>query len=205
MNESIDLKKLERKAFVSYHQDGLLDLFVGALLLAWGLTMEPPLTGMAGVWFVVLFPFLLLARRRLTYPRLGYAQFTRERRNRRRIVVLFTMTALLGLLVAFLWSNQSFPGLRDWLHRYIVIFFGGLIAAVLLFKAGISGIRRLYLYALVILVSFAAAQWSPRVRFQVSFIVSGAVILVSGTIVLTRFLRLYPVRKEETAHAEEEG
>ena len=68
----------------------------------------------------------------------------------------------------------------------------------------ISGIRRLYLYAVVILISFAAAQWSS-VRFQHSFIVSGAVILVSGAVVLTRFLRRYPVRQEETAYAEEEG
>jgi len=34
MSESLDIKKLERKAFVSYHQDGLWDLFVGALLVA---------------------------------------------------------------------------------------------------------------------------------------------------------------------------
>ena len=204
MNENIDLKKLERKAFVSYHQDGLLDLFLGALLAAWGLTMETALTGMAGVWFVVLFPVFLLARRRITYPRLGYAQFTKDRRNRRKLTALFTVTALMGLMAAFLWSSQSFPGLRDWLHRYIVIFFGGLIAAVLLFKAGISGVRRLYLYAAVILAAFAASQWSS-VRFQYSFIVSGAVILVSGAVVLARFLRRYPVRQEETVHAEEQG
>ncbi len=204
MNENIDLKKLERKAFVSYHQDGLLDLFLGALLAAWGLTMETTLKGMAGVWFVVLFPIFLLARRRITYPRLGYAQFTKDRRNRRKLTALFTVTALLGLMVAFLWSSQSFPGLRNWLHRYIVIFFGGLIAAVLLFKAGISGVRRLYFYAAVILAAFASAQWSS-IRFQYSFIVSGAVIFVSGVVVLARFLRRYPVRQEETAHAEEQG
>jgi len=204
MKESLDLNKLERKAFVSYHQDGLVDLFLGALLLSWGLTMETMLGGMGGVWFVVFFPILLLARRRITYPRLGYARFTRDRRNRRSLAALFTATALLGLLVAFLWSSQSFPGLRDWLHRSIEIFFGGLIAAVLLFKAGISGIRRLYLYAAVILISFAAAQWHT-VPIQYSFIVSGAVILVSGAVVLARFLRRYPVRQEETAHAEEKG
>jgi len=204
MSESLDLNKLERKAFVSYHQDGLLDIFLGTLLAAWGLTMETMLRGMGGIWFVVFFPILLLARRRITYPRLGYARFTRERQNRRRMAVLFTLTALLGLMVAFLWSNQSFPGLRDWLHRYIVIFFGGLIAAVLLFKAGISGIKRLYLYAAVILISFAAAQWSPF-PIQYSFIISGAVILAGGAVVLVRFLRRYPVRQEETAHAEEEG
>jgi hypothetical protein len=203
MNENIDLKKLEHKAFVSYHQDGLVDLFIGTLLLFWGLTMETMLKGIGGVWFVVFLPILLLARRRITYPRLGYARFSRERQNRRKMAVLFTLTALLGLLVAFLWSSQSFPGLRAWLHRYIEIFFGGLIAGVLLFKTLISGIRRLYLYAAVILISFAAAQWSP-VPIQYSFIISGAVLLISGAVVLTRFLRRYPVRQEEMVHAEEE-
>jgi len=191
MSESLDIKKLERKAFVSYHQDGLWDLFVGALLVAWGLTLGTHLTGMGGIWFVILFPALLAAKRRITYSRLGYAQFSRERRDRRKMVALLSVTALLGLLVAFLWTSRSFPGLRDGLHRYIEIFFGGLIAAVLIFKAVISGIRRLYLYAAVVLISFAAAQWYP-VRIQYSFIVSGAVILLAGVVVLTRFLRAYP-------------
>ena len=33
MSEKVDLKELERKAYTSYHQDGLIDLF-GILFLA---------------------------------------------------------------------------------------------------------------------------------------------------------------------------
>jgi hypothetical protein len=37
MNEAIDLEQLERQAFLSFHQDGLLDLCLGAVLLQLGI------------------------------------------------------------------------------------------------------------------------------------------------------------------------
>jgi len=33
MEQKINLKELERKAFISYHQDGLVDIGLGIILL----------------------------------------------------------------------------------------------------------------------------------------------------------------------------
>ena len=37
MVNKIDLKEIERKAYLSYHQDGLLDIFIGMFIFAFGL------------------------------------------------------------------------------------------------------------------------------------------------------------------------
>ncbi len=37
MNKKINLKEIERKAYTSYHQDGLVDVSIAFVILAFGL------------------------------------------------------------------------------------------------------------------------------------------------------------------------
>ena len=48
MDQKINLKQLERKAFISYHQDGLLDIGIGMILLVGALssTLHPGFPGL---------------------------------------------------------------------------------------------------------------------------------------------------------------
>ncbi len=190
MMENIDLKRMERKAYMSYHQDGLWDLFLGSLIIIWGVSMATSMASLGGVWFVVLLPILVAAKKRITYPRLGYAQFPRGRKARRQMVILLTITMLMGLLVLVLFLTGGPFWLREWLRRYFQVFFGGLMAVVLGCVAAFQAIKRLYLYAVMIFVSFALAQWLGF-HMQFSFIAAGAVILLSGLALLIRFLRRY--------------
>lgn len=203
MNGNIDVRRTERKAYMSFHRDGLWDIFLGALLLAWGLSMGTAMDGLGGIWFIVLFPILMGAKRRITYPRLGYAEFPRTRKALSKMVVLFTITALLGLFVFVFWTSTSLPGLRLWLHRNIVVFFGGMLAAVLCILAMVNINRRLYAHAAVVFLSFAAAQWLGW-YIKYSFLISGAIVLLTGIAVLIQFLREYPLAQEEAENAAEE-
>jgi len=193
MSEQIDVKKIERKAYMSYHQDGLWDIFLGAIILAWGVSMMTEMASMSGVWFVVLFPLLMAAKRRITYPRLGYAEFPRARRSKLQMTILLAIVMLLGVLVLLLWMSQlGSSSLRDWLRQYFKIAFGAMVAIVLALMAVIHWIKRLYVYAGVIFLSFAGAQ---RLNFHMkfSFIAAGAIIAFSGLVLLIRFLRKYPL------------
>ncbi|KPL17698.1 MAG: hypothetical protein AMJ92_11285 [candidate division Zixibacteria bacterium SM23_81] len=193
MSEQIDVKKIERKAYMSYHQDGLWDIFLGAIILAWGVSMMTEMASMNGVWFVVLFPLLMAAKRRITYPRLGYAEFPRARRSKLQMTILLAIVMLLGVLVLLLWMSQlGSSSLRDWLRQYFKIAFGAMVAIVLALMAVIHWIKRLYVYAGVIFLSFAGAQ---RLNFHMkfSFIAAGAIIAFSGLVLLIRFLRKYPL------------
>lgn len=193
MSEKIDVKKIERKAYMSYHQDGLWDIFLGAIILAWGVSMMTEMASMSGVWFVVLFPLLMAAKRRITYPRLGYAEVPRARKSKLQMTILLGIVMLLGVLVLLLWTSQlGSSSLRDWLRRYFEIAFGAMVAIVLCIMGLIHWIKRLYVYAVVMFLGFAGAhRFNFHMKF--SFIAAGAIILLSGVVLLIRFLRKYPL------------
>ena len=39
MSKNVNLKEIERQAFLSYHQDGLLDIMLGIILIPLGIVM----------------------------------------------------------------------------------------------------------------------------------------------------------------------
>ena len=39
MSDKINLKEIEKKVYLSYHQDGLLDLFLGMAIIFFGIGM----------------------------------------------------------------------------------------------------------------------------------------------------------------------
>jgi hypothetical protein len=99
---------------------------------------------------------------------------------------------LLGVLVLLLWTSQlGSSGLRDWLRRYFEIAFGGMIAVVLCIIGLIHWIKRLYVYAVVVFLSFMGAQ-GLNFHLKFSFITAGAIVALSGVVLLIRFLRKYP-------------
>jgi hypothetical protein len=193
MSENIDVKKIERKAYMSYHQDGLWDIFLGLVIIGWGISMATYLASLVGVWFVVFFPILMAAKRRITYPRLGYAEFPRARKSKLQMTILLAIVMLLGVLVLLLWTSQlGSSSLRNWLRQYFETAFGAMVAIVLCIMGLIHWIKRLYVYAVVMFLGFAGAQ---RLNFHMkfSFIVVGAIVSFSGVVLLIRFLRKYPL------------
>ena len=68
MTKEPDLREIERKAYMSYHQDGLLDIFVGVYILGFGLGIWADITLEFG--FGLIMPAILIA----TYCRYGLQQ-----------------------------------------------------------------------------------------------------------------------------------
>jgi hypothetical protein len=188
--QNIDLKSLERKAYMSYHQDGLWDIFLGMVLISWGISMGSAFSGLAGVWIVVLFPLFLTAKRWITFPRLGYAEFSRIRQAKTRILILFTLTFLLGLLVMILLTIGGSSGLREWLRSYFEIVFGTVVAGVLCVLAAIHLIKRLYFYAVLVFLVFSGAHWY-EFHLKYSFLAVGGIITFLGLVMLIQFMRNY--------------
>src|SRR5512139_947858 len=107
MNVPLDLKNLERKAWSSYFQDGLLDIELGMLLFALALII-PIMERMDTRWpgyllFLMLFiPWLLFlaGRRFITMPRLGWVKFGGERRKKKaRLMLVMSAFLLLNILL----------------------------------------------------------------------------------------------------------
>jgi hypothetical protein len=199
MMENIDLKSVERKAYMSYHQDGLWDIFLGMVLLSWGVSMGSAVSALEGVWIIVLFPLFLGAKRWVTFPRLGYAQFPRVRKAITSMIVLFIITFMLGALIILLLVSGGASGLGEWLRNYVKIVFGTIVAGVLCVLAAIHLINRLYFYAVLVLLAFAGAHWY-EFHLKYSFLAVGGVITLLGLVMLIQFLRNYPRASEELRH-----
>ena len=73
-----NLKEVEKRTYISYHQDGLIDLVIGVyiLLFAVGILLNTILE--LSTWFIIpaIFPALIIPiwisiKKRVTVPRIG--------------------------------------------------------------------------------------------------------------------------------------
>jgi hypothetical protein len=200
MSQSTDLQKLEQRAYLSYQQDGLLDLIIGTAILALGLNeaMDTTIWTFLAIMFIIAYVPL---KKRITLSRIGYVEFNVKRRGLNMLVVsavaiLVLVLLLVGTLTVVLSSSTSSSALllgirKSPLMLYALIGFIGFGLGGL-----ISGIRRLYIYALLSVVITLSAHLL-NLPIYVPFLVFSGIILTIGTILLVRFLRRYPIAMEE--------
>ena len=100
MYQHTDFKNLAQKAYLSYHQDGIIDLIIGWVALFFGLNM---ITENSTFLFVSWLAFIMYMplKNRFTVPRFGYINFDSKVSRRATIIVTFLV---LGVLVLFVFG-----------------------------------------------------------------------------------------------------
>lgn len=197
MLQDIDLKKIERKAWMSYFQDGLYDIFLGLFVFGWGLMMLTDMAWLAGAWFVVFYTTILGLKKRITYPRIGYVKFgQKQTRLTAKFILLGVILMLLGLLVFWLFNTGSRP---QWLSEYFLLLFGGMIAIVVSLIGYWIKVSRLFIYAVLIFAASALNQWG-NIPMKFGLIVAGSLIMLYGVAVLVQFIRKYPIPPSEESN-----
>jgi hypothetical protein len=196
MSPDKQFKLLERRAYLSYQQDGIIDLLVGWGTLAFGLNLAMD----SSIWtFLAWMPiiFYVPLKNRITVPRLGYVKFDHSRGGPGKWILVFLVFGLLVVLslgiVLFLLADRSS---LTWIREYTLLFYGlvGLIGFGIV--GLISGIPRLFLYALLSLFIMGGGQLMG-VEEYIPFFLLGGTILVVGVVLLGRFIRRYPTAGEE--------
>lgn len=199
----IDLKELEKKAFTSYHQDGILDICIGLFILSFGIGMLCDMYWLYLLFYPSAFSVWLLGKKYVTVPRIGYVTFGPERSSQLRrlvgigVVVLCVMVlASFGLMV--LATTNSIPPWVDMLiNEYYALVVGIIGTALFAVTAYFLDITRLYLYAVGTLIVFVGS-YVVSAGVQYGALVVGVLVVVGGVIVLVQFMRLYPVPEEVT-------
>jgi hypothetical protein len=188
--EDISLKEIQRKVYMTFFQDGLWDIFLGLFILGWGLAILTDATYLPCVTFIGLYFAIWGIKKRLTYPRIGYARFsaTSRRRITVRFVILGVVVMLVGVIVAVLWGIGTRP---QWLADYFPLVFNGILAAIVCFIAYWARVNRFYLYAVLIFLGAVFHLWLG-VRWEFGFIGAGGIIVLIGLGILIIFLRKYP-------------
>ena len=192
MRPEIDPKKLKRKVYISFFQDGLWDIFLGLFLLGWGFAVRFDFLWLPGAIFVGFFWLVLGVKKKITYPRIGHATPT-EQRNRTLKIAIAGVIVLLAVIVLLPIVAR---GEVNFLRNYFEFLFGSMIAIVVALIGYWWRIYRWYLYAGMVFLFFVFNQWAD-LSFSLSFIMPGGLIILCGLGILYRFLRKYPVISEE--------
>ena len=204
MNNSIDLKKIEKKAYMSYHADGLFDLVVGFALLLYGFALFNDFVSISAIITVLIVVIMPKLKKKITYPRLGYVQFPREvvKRKKAFLVVVLTIVMLLGLLFFFLLqSDKVSPILQQTVSDSVPFVVGVLVVSIFLTLAYLQKITRLYAYAGMIVLFYLTAPLVPW-HLPHYLLITGIVFTIVGIILLINFIKKYPLPPKDVHHAE---
>ncbi len=219
MSQIINLKELERKAWTSYFQDGLWDIFLGLLLVSSAVSTWLSDTGVPSstriptyIGIMVLGGLVMWAGKRfITVPRMGRIKFgpaRRSRMNKLRVVLFISVLVIAALFLAGLGVKNHWLQRPEWgligrtsiasaivTLNFLVVF--SLMAYFMEFK-------RLYLYgvlfALQEVVGVGLRELADvDIGFFIGSAVAAVIVLLIGTVVLVRFLREYPLPAVEAS------
>lgn len=189
MAADMDLRALEKRVYMSFHEDGIIDIFVGLLLILDGWLMlsgNPAFVGVAAAMIFLIMP----VKKLITLPRMGLVKFSHARNKHltRIMLLLLALGVLMFLLVALLISSGIFSqGGRE----HIDLVFGLMFALPAGVGVVLTGQKRYLLYVAGSPVLFLLGYlliWP----FPVILILIGALVMVSGGITLLQFLKKYP-------------
>jgi hypothetical protein len=210
MNDKINLKQLEKKAWMATIQDGLWDIYFGLIIMGLGLAPLGRFLGLPetiGVlmlvvsWDIVAGLVLIFGKIYISRPRMGFVKFGQIRKRKNKLLAIFLGINVGFTVIIFIFTllgmfQLSLPG-------YMVMLVIGLlfITTPFSFIAYFIQLKRVYLYALLggfglffteLLTPILDSPFNDLLVF-VSF---GGMILVFGIIILIHFLSKYQLEKE---------
>ena len=212
MAEHLNLNQLERKAWKAYHQDGLMDIFLGLLMMAMAASAGMNRLDLSEVAHMGIFigleviagGIMWAGKHFVTTPRLGRVKFG-PKRKKRKLQTTFVLAAsvLVGLILFGLLAvpDTSVRGLVRqpfflpliWALNCLLVF--GAMAYLLEYD-------RLYIVGVVYGIAIPAAEligqiWHIDLGPWI-FLASGLIILAMGLVVFVRFVQSTPVPERET-------
>ncbi len=191
--QELDLKGIERKAWTSYFQDGLWDIFMGLLMLGMGMNIliDEIMIHVAIAAVAVL--LLSVGKKLITVPRLGRVEFGPVRKlKQRKVVVILTISFIIGIVamvIPLLGIDLPEPAFAAIAGTWITLVFS--------LMAFFMDFRRLYIYGLLFAVSFALALALDNVVPVITFFSSAGIAIPIGILLLIRFVRNFQMLNEE--------
>ena len=197
MSDEINLRDIERRAYLSYHEDGLLDIMIGFGIILSGLWVYAEMPWLIGAFVPVFTPIYIQYKKRVTVPRLGQVEFSEQRKMKQKrtifSLVVFNLILFVGGLYA--WFAMDIGGRPQWLidllSNYMILFgaFGAILSSVVGF---LSDLKRFHIYGLINLVVFTVANnYTDHPAF--GLVAMGLVLVLNGFKLLFTFTRKYPV------------
>ncbi|MGI9647768.1 MAG: hypothetical protein ACR2OI_04540 [Acidimicrobiia bacterium] len=192
MTNPPELRELEQRRYGATYADGVIDIFVG-VSMAWigaiWLLFPDYLSGAVALVAVSISP-VMRRRRRLVEARTGYVRFTEPRRRQERRIYTTAGFLFAGFMLIARPLGSLQPEDIDWPvgPDSLITWLLALIAVALGFFVDT---KRLSAYAAT-LVATGAVALTVDTRFGWPLLVSGAVIMTVGWLLLRQFLDRRP-------------
>jgi hypothetical protein len=200
VSDKIDLKDIERRAYTSYHGDGLADILVGLCLFIASLYAYVEMVWLAASMVATLTPMYMVMKKKYTVSRIGQVTFSKSRTGRSKNTYYFLIAMnFVFVFVGFLfWKAFSGDTQPQWMHimieNYAIVFgVGG--AAIWAVVSYITELIRFNRYALATLVVIGSANFIPT-PFVAHMLLLSVIITASGYLQFQSFKRKYPIVRE---------
>jgi len=216
MSAVLNLKEIERRAFRSTYQDGLWDIYFGAIVMAMAAFMYRPEDGyslaniiLAMVVIAVAGGLLLVGKMLITLPRMGQVRFGPARKQKGT-----TLAIILGLVVLV---QVGIVGLTafDWLNPQVGAQINDFLAGHSLERLAVAAVGSLFVGPSMILIAYFSDF--PRCYYiavmmslagflmillnrPVYAVIIGGLISLPGLVLFVRFLKRYPLPQEEVSN-----
>jgi hypothetical protein len=216
MSAVLNLKEIERRAFRSTYQDGLWDMYFGAIVMAMAAFMYRPEDGyslaniiLAVVVISVAGVLLWVGKMLITLPRMGQVRFGPARKQKAR-----TLAIILGLVVLV---QAGIVGLTvlGWLSPQVSAQVNSFLAGHSLERLAVATVASLFVGPPMILIAYfvdfprgyyIAVMMSLAVFLMILVnqpvyaVVIGGLIALPGLVLFVRFLKRYPLPQEGVPH-----
>jgi len=202
------LKQIEKRAWLRTFEHGLWDLGIGSVFLMFGLSIVTNFPPLSAIWVASFYPALRQTGRKLVVPRVGQAEFRgRRKRALANTTWILAAVALIGVVTfgfMFWQSSSDTPIWAEWISRHFVIFLGLIWGGALAVSGWILILPRLYVYGALMFGFLFATDFLDGYHLGHSLTVFGSLIMLTGVVLLLRFIRRYPKQDLSTVENHEE-
>ena len=200
MKQKINLKEMEKKAFLDSNQDGFMEIIMGVFLFA--------IAGYIGTKnFPILLIFLLIFgpiwmqifRNKYTYPRIGYAKPSKKMAREIVYGVFLYMFVVLFMIFVFPFTGNVWD-LSSW-YQSSLAFFGIMTIGVFIYIGFKLRSIRNYILAVLSLAGVIVASvldfGTIEQSLEMYFLGMSGILIITGIVLFLLFLKKYPLSKVE--------
>lgn len=202
MSGDFDLDGIERRAYLTYNEDGLLDIMTGFLMAFIGYYVLSKVDVPFAPFLAIFGPAIWASlKKAVTEPRIGQVKFGPGRRSRQQKAIMIFAVIVNVLMVASFFVKTG-PILGPWgttLSSYGVIIVGSGVVSLILFTIGhFNEVSRFKGYATVSVPMFVVSHFlaDPALdlfeKLALVMIPLGLLMMAYGLVTLWRFVRKYP-------------
>ena len=202
MSGDFDLDGIERRAYLTYNEDGLLDIITGFMMAFIGYYVLSKVDVPFAPFLAIFGPAVWASlKKAVTEPRIGQVKFGPGRRSRQQkaIMIFAVVVNVLMVLSFFVDTGPLLGPWRTTLSTYGVIIVGSGVVSLILFTIGhFNEVSRFKGYAAISVPMFVVSHFlaDPALdlfeKLALVMIPLSILMMAYGLVTLWRFVHKYP-------------